>query len=180
MTTNSKTWGIGLGRTGTTSLCEALGILGYNRVVHNPTFEDLLTADAAADNGCIIYYKFVDYKYSGSKFVLTLRNMESWLESMKFLHSHIAKVTNKDNLPILRRMLIYETVDYDRDKYVEAYLRHHEDVRRYFRERPNDLLEINIIDGEGWEKLCPFLGLPTPSVPFPHSNTKRDLVSRFK
>lgn len=60
-----KAWGIGLGRTGTTSLCDAFRMLGYKRVVHNPTFNDLLSANAAADNGCILYYKFLDFIPTG-------------------------------------------------------------------------------------------------------------------
>lgn len=79
-------------------------------------------------------------------------------------------------LRTLRRMVLYETVDFERDKYVEAYKRHHDDVRRYFRKRPSDLLEINIIEGEGWEKLCPFLGLPIPDMSFPRSNTRSDWI----
>jgi hypothetical protein len=41
-------------------------------------------------------------------------------------------------------------------------------VKEYFRDRPDDLLVMNICAGEGWEKLCPFLGLAIPKVKFPH------------
>ncbi len=67
----SRCWGIGLGRTGTTSLCEAFSTLGYRRVMHNPPFEALQTADAGADNGVTIFYKYLDYIHPGSKFILT-------------------------------------------------------------------------------------------------------------
>ena len=36
--------------------------------------------------------------------------------------------------------------------------------------RPGDFLVINIPAGEGWDKLCPFLGLPVPDAPFPLKN----------
>ena len=55
--------------------------------------------------------------------------------------------------------------------------RHHDDVHRYFMNRPDDLLEMNIIDGDGWERLSPFLGLPAPAAPFPHLN-QRGLADR--
>ena len=71
-------------------------------------------------------------------------------------------------------MHIYESVTFDRDKFVAAYHRHHENVRRYFKNRPADLLEMNIVDGEGWGKLCPFLELPIPAEPFPHANKRTD------
>ena len=70
-------------------------------------------------------------------------------------------------------MTLYESVIFDAEKFSAAYHRHHADVRRYFADRPDDLLEMNIIEGDGWEKLCPFLGLPTPAVPFPHLNRRK-------
>ena len=45
------------------------------------------------------------------------------------------------------------------------------DARGYFsKNRPNDLLVMNICDGEGWEVLCPFLNKPIPNVIFPKKN----------
>ncbi len=162
-----KAWVIGLGRTGTHSYCEALRILGYRKVIHNPSFEELAEIDAAADNGCTIFYKYLDYKYPNSKCILSLRDLDPWLESAKYIHDN-SPLSREDDVPIQRRMLLYETVEFDRDKFIEAYHRHHADVRRYFKDRPDDLLEMNIADGDGWEKLCPFLGIPVPQVPFPH------------
>jgi 3'(2'), 5'-bisphosphate nucleotidase len=43
----------------------------------------------------------------------------------------------------------------------------------YFKDRPQDLLVIDVTAGEGWEKLCPFLGKPTPDIPFPKANVTR-------
>ncbi|MEM6598284.1 MAG: sulfotransferase, partial [Cyanobacteria bacterium P01_C01_bin.69] len=81
--------------------------------------------------------------------------------------------TDKD-IAILRRMHIYESVTFDRGKFIDAYHRYHADVRRYFKDRPNDLLEMNIVEGEGWEKLCPFLEMPVPEAAFPHRNKRTD------
>ncbi|MGE0716567.1 MAG: sulfotransferase family protein [Alphaproteobacteria bacterium] len=161
-------WGIGLGRTGTTSLCAALRLLGYRRVVHNPRFEQLARIDAASDNGCTIFYKYLDRRHPGSKFVLTIRDLEPWLESARYIHDTIPVGGPQADIMIMRRMMLYETVAYDRDRFAAAWERHHADVRRYFRDRPDDLLELRMMDGEGWERLCPFLGLPAPDDPFPH------------
>jgi hypothetical protein len=167
-----RCWGIGLGRTGTHSLCDALQILGYKNVIHNPTFEQLRIAGAGADNGVTIYFKYLDYKYPNSKFVLTMRGLEDWLESIQYI-SEKHPVPPQDNDEIIkRRMLIYEAVEYDHEKFTRAYIRHYDEVRRYFRDRPTDLLEMNMMAGDGWEKLCPFLGLPVPAAPFPHSNRR--------
>ncbi len=59
-------------------------------------------------------------------------------------------------------------------EFIETYYRHHEDVRKYFHNRPDDLLEMDITAGDGWEKLCPFLGLSIPSQPFRESNKRKD------
>lgn len=167
-----KAWDIGLPRTGTTTFCEAIKLLGYKRVKHNPRLEHLSELDAASDAGCVIYYKYLDYKYPNSKFVLCTRDLDSWLASAEFIYTKYPS-TDRD-IAILRRMMIYETVVFNREKFIDAYHRHHADVRRYFKDRPQDLLEIDIISGEGWEKLCPFLEIPVPDVPFPHSNKRTD------
>jgi len=44
---------------------------------------------------------------------------------------------------------------------MKAYRRHHESVVEYFNDRPRDLLVLNIIEGEGWDKLCRFLKSPS-------------------
>ena len=54
--------------------------------------------------------------------------------------------------------------------YVERYERHQREVIEYFRDRPADLLMLDLTRGEGWGKLCPFLGLSIPGAPFPHAN----------
>jgi hypothetical protein len=171
-----RAWGIGLGRTGTSSFCESLRILGYKNVVHNPTFEELPLLDGAADNGCTIFYKYLDYKFPDSKFILLTRDLKSWLDSAEYIHGH-EPVDRAKDLMIMRRMLLYETIVFDKAKFTVAYHRHHEDVRRYFRDRPNDLLEMDITAGDGWEKLCPFLGLSIPEVPFRKTNQRKDGIT---
>lgn len=171
-----RAWGIGLGRTGTTSFCESLKILGYKNVVHNPTFEQLRELDGAADNGCAIFFKYLDYKFPDSKFVLLTRDLQSWLDSAEYIHGH-TPVSRSEDLVIMRRMLLYGTVVFDRQKFIVAYERHHDDVRNYFKNRPDDLLEMRIPDGDGWEVLCPFLGLPIPEQPFGNKNQRVDGIT---
>ncbi|WLE95560.1 MAG: sulfotransferase [Candidatus Electrothrix communis] len=171
-----RAWGIGLGRTGTTSFCNALRVLGYQNVVHNPAFEELKDLDGAADNGCTIFYKYLDYKFPGSKFVLLTRDLNPWLDSAEYIHGY-NPVDRSEDLVIMRRMLLYGTVVFEKDKFIETYHRHHEEVRNYFKDRPSDLLEMDITTGDGWEKLCPFLGLPVPNQPFRAMNQRKDGVT---
>ena len=44
----------------------------------------------------------------------------------------------------------------------------------HFKERPEALLVLRITEGDGWEKLCPFLGQKIPRMPFPHANKAND------
>jgi hypothetical protein len=173
-----KCWGVGISRTGTTSLCEALRLLGYESIRHNPDFSELKTLDGGADLGVIVFYKYLDYKYPGSKFVLTLRDdLEAWLRSTEYIFGVYPVRSRSDDVAIMRRMAVFETVRFDREKFIAAYHRHNDDVRRYFAQRPGDLLEMSLTAGEGWEKLCPFLGRPIPDVPFPHLNARNETAA---
>ena len=48
--------------------------------------------------------------------------------------------------------------------------KHDNDVKEYFKDRPNDLLVLNIIGGDTPDKLWSFIGLHNPPKTFPHSN----------
>jgi hypothetical protein len=50
-------------------------------------------------------------------------------------------------------------------------------VHRYFADRPRDLVVMHIIDGQGWEVLCPFLGVAVPGVPFPRRNARTPVAA---
>ena len=62
--------------------------------------------------------------------------------------------------------------DYERrrQQIIDEHLERYREVRAYFADRKDDLLIMSITAGEGWEKLCPFLGMPIPEVPFPRVN----------
>ncbi|WP_243439854.1 sulfotransferase family protein [Fundidesulfovibrio soli] len=168
-----RCWGVGLSRTGTTTFCQAMRVLGYAQVAHNPNFDQLRSLHAAADNNVAIYFKYLDYKFPQSKFILTIRDLDSWLHSIQYiLDKHPVTSLNEDE-PIKRRMLLYGDVKFDRDLFIRAYFRHYDAVRSYFRLRPNDLIEVDFTKGDGWDKICPFLELPVPDVEFPHLNMRK-------
>jgi hypothetical protein len=176
-----KVLGIGLGRTGTMSLARALEILGY-KTKHCPGFyldaagklcisqEDIEQYEALTDEPTILVYKEVDRRYPDGKFILTVREMASWWTSIwnngTALREWRAKLPA---VPVLHQAL-YGTATLDRAMYEAAYRQHVRDVQAYFRDRPHDLLVMDICAGEGWGKLCPFLGKPVPGVPFPRLN----------
>jgi hypothetical protein len=65
------------------------------------------------------------------------------------------------------------------DIYVARYERHNKEVLEYFAKRPDDLLVFDLPKGDGWDKLCPFLGHDVPDEPFPHAN-KASLSRKLK
>lgn len=62
--------------------------------------------------------------------------------------------------------------------FLERYRRHNDEVGRYFRNRPEDILTMDITRGDGWDPLCGFLGRDRPAVAFPRLNTKGNRLGR--
>jgi len=94
MNNKVKIFGIGLPRTGTTSLHNALKSLGI-KSKHFPfklytSFDDKLLGDydLFVDSPIQLIYKLLDDKFPESKFILTTRSLDSWLESMEWLFEH--------------------------------------------------------------------------------------------
>lgn len=170
MTRNPHCWGIVLARTGNTSLCEARRLLGYASVQQDPAFDALRELEGAAGNTVILHFKYLDFVFPGSRFVLTTRPLRGWLQSMERSHVHNPRPIEGQHERIARRMAIYEAVGCEEGVLSSSFQRHHDEVRRYFAHRPSDLLELNIANGERWERLCPFLGVPQPDFAFPDLN----------
>lgn len=181
-----KIFGIGLSRTGTKSLTAALKILGY-RISHYPcdkkTFKELSTGiynlsilekcDGITDITVVPFFPQVDRIYPASRFILTLREKESWLDSME---KHFAVNPLSNILPDFlyerktRRFLraaVYGIYTFNRERMSYVFDAHLTKVREYFHDRKEKLLEMDITAGEGWEKLCPFVDRDIPEKSFP-------------
>ncbi len=182
-----KVFGVGLSKTGTSSLTEALNQLGV-RSIHYPyderTYNELRDGNyklsileeyqGVIDLPVVPFYAQLDRIYPNSKFILTVREKDAWLRSCE-LHWRLM-MGWWDNFPQFRRFhefisaCVYGTLKFNCERFAYVYDTHVRNVREYFKDRPGDLLVIDICGGEGWEKLCPFLGLPIPAAPFPHAN----------
>ena len=166
-----RVFGIGLSRTGTTSLTNALNALKISSA-HCPwTHDDVAAHQSATDTSIAIGMAYLDAMYPRSKFILTVRSdIEAWLNSCEWLW----KTHLRHQHPFHQKIhkALYDTVDFDREKFRAAYERHTAEVMRVFKGREYDLLIMDIAAGDGWEKLCPFLGLPVPEQKFPHANQK--------
>jgi len=134
----------------------------------------LITAvDAATDTTVAAWYRELDAEYPGSKFILTLRRLCDWLDSCAALWQ--AYLDGFDELATEVHRLLYGRIDFDRTTFTTAYIRHVDGVLSHFMGRDQDLLLIDICQGEGWERLCPFLGFDIVATAFPRSNARADL-----
>ena len=180
-TSKSKIFGIGLSKTGTTSLANALQILGYktkdNMGIVKYAAGDVSSVDldlvdafeALTDTPIPSFYRELDVRYPGSKFILTVRDSEGWLKSCKKQFTpRFAGIQTDAH----KRLFIdlYGTDAFDEQGFARGYERFVSGVREYFKNRQGDLLIIDIAAGEGWGKLCPFLERPVPDIPFPKAN----------
>ena len=163
-----KIFGIGLTRTGTTSLTEALKILGYS-VKHLPmSYEDIKNHDTSTDTPVAARFPVLDVFYPNSKFILTRRDKDSWIESA-------ASLTRTENDPLWLlecRAILYQTVIFNRDKFLKAYDRYHNFVYNYFIDRQNDFIILDLNDNNKWEKLCNFLHKKIPNKKYPQLNQR--------
>jgi 3'-phosphoadenosine 5'-phosphosulfate (PAPS) 3'-phosphatase len=176
-----KIFGIGLSKTGTTSLARALEILGYRTrdymgvTKYTPgdlssvDLEEIEANDAFTDTPIPSFYRELDTAFPGSKFILTVRDKEGWLRSCKKqFNQKLAAKQNEASIRVFEDL--YGTAVFDEEHFSAGYDRFISSVEAYFKDSPEDLLILNVSAGEGWEKLCPFLGKPIPDVPFPKAN----------
>ena len=178
-----KVFGIGLNKTGTSSLTAALGVLGY-RAFHNslPGLREARISarvDDAIDNGrpplhhlwrmrrydaffdvraVERHFEHFDTAYPGAKFILHTRELGSWLDSRE---KHVKR-------NIERGIVTWTSVD--RAGWEVERAEQHARVRAHFADRPADLLELDVIASPGWSPLVEFLGVSTPAIDFPHAN----------
>jgi len=183
---NQKVFCIGFHKTGTSSLAVAFQIMGYRvcrrlgplqdlipdknliELIRNQQTQEILKAikpyDAFCDNPWPLFYKEIDVFYPGSKFILTIREENSWLKSVlqyfKNSETEIREIIYGKASPIENEVI-----------YLERYRKHNAEVLAYFKNRPDDLLIIDIEKEENqWTTLCQFLEKEIPNQEFPHRN----------
>ena len=121
------------------------------------------------DSPWFLLYKEIDQAYPNSKFILTLRK-DSKAHAMSTWH-HARRNGKRVDSEKEERLMITQ----------QRYEKHNSEVREYFSNRPNDLLEVCWENNDGWDKVCSFLGVDKPTIAFPHANAKpKGLLSPLK
>lgn len=188
---HQRVFGIGLSKTATTSLGQALNMLGI-RTIHYPqdeqTYKELTGGmyqlsiledyQGVVDTPVVPYYAQLDKVYPDSKFILTIREKASWLRSMQhhweIMQDWWARDIQFRKFTQFICASVYGTLGFNEDRLIYVYETHIQNVREYFRGRPEHLLVMDICGGDGWEVLCSFLGCSIPDMPFPHLNSRTD------
>jgi hypothetical protein len=163
---------IGLPKTGTTSINTALNILEF-KSIHDPVSQtlSLLNGDNkpikelslkcdAFSGGCCICYKQLDKLFPDSTFILSTRELESWLCSCNRWFRIGAPSE-------IRKAIFKDHGRFNRNIFIDVYNEHIDNVKKYFKDR--DLLIFDI-EKDRWNELCGFLNKEIPDNKFPHEN----------
>ncbi|KAL6065311.1 Sulfotransferase family protein [Balamuthia mandrillaris] len=191
--TPPKVFGLGLSKTGTTSLKEALQVLGVNCHKQTGIMNDVFTSrhqpfsidvirrfdqlESVTDLPLPYFFEELAFIYPDAKFVLTVRDPASWWRSFE-AHIERNKISSSGSTEGVRqnlRILHYGGVNPSQYVAVKAFLRHNQLVQSLIP--PERLLVLDVAKegetGEAFAKLCRFLGVAEskcPSGAFPHAN----------
>ena len=193
-----KIFGIGLSRTGTTSLTEALNLLGYVTIhFTNPVtrkiidLEDIFYYDAFTDSPIAFRFEELYFLFPNAKFIYTERDLAEWVNSSSNLYKprHFSTtqemkrwLNQKCNKTFSKRSWNYDptyigaygSLYANYPTWEDAYAAFDKRVTNFFEDKPSEkLLKINICAGEGWSKICNFLNVPIPEQSFPYYNKEK-------
>ena len=192
--------GAGLGRTGTSSLKQAIERLTgepcyhmtetfgkpevtetWHRAVRGqmPDWPVFLAGYAATLDwpACTFWRELAD-AYPDAPVLLSKRSSaETWWESMEQTIVRALGSPTTDEQHARQRALTTDLLEQHlgrgwrtREACIEAYERHNAEVRAGVV--PDRLVEWQ--PGDGWAPLCDALGEPVPDEPFPHTNTAEE------
>ncbi len=194
-TNSTKVFCLGFQKTGTTSVDWVLQDMGYrvskaykqtdgkfSKTLENMDLSEIKRVselfDAFQDIPWFLYYKEFDQWYPGSKFILTIRDNKSWWNS--FL-----RYFRTEYYPLFKYVYGFNNPIGNRDAIVERYEEHNNGILEYFKDRPDDLLVLEVGEEKALEKISDFLNRETSYEKMPHKNAvlsvpKKDLWGALK
>lgn len=165
-----------MARTGTTSLHQAMLQLGLRSAPSSVALLDgvdhefIARHDTFFDNPVPFRYQVLDRAYPDSRWIVTQRPLEPWLDSMRWLFG-----PGLDRLDPATRALgdrvhrnVYGIDTFDADALRGVYTRHYDHLATWIIGRPHIWLHLEA--GLRWEPICELLKLPQPKADFPHAN----------
>ncbi|HWF77491.1 MAG TPA: sulfotransferase [Caulobacteraceae bacterium] len=197
-----KIVGSGLGRTGTKSMQTALAMLGFGPCHHmvevfmhpesmalwvdaaegRPNWDEIFKDyQSAVDYPTAAYWKQIADHYPDAKVLHTVRDPDKWFESTQAtIFAQASPAVGGAGGDDLRTRFfngfmgpIREHLA-DRAWMTDYFRRHTEEVKAAVP--PERLLVYEV--GEGWPRLCEFLGVPVPAEPYPSENSRQEFIAR--
>jgi Sulfotransferase domain len=194
-----KVIGAGFGRTGTDSLREALGMLGFGPCHHmlevignedqtrmwravaqgaTPDWNQLFAGYASCvDWPSAHYWRALIEFYPEAKVVLTYRSAESWWKSFEqTILTGLRMSTDPKSLglALIRDQVFGGRAD-DREHAIAVY---EENVRAVKATVPPERLLVHNL-GDGWSPLCAHLGVSVPPEAYPSRNNASDFQDKL-
>lgn len=179
---------ISLAKTGTTSLCNAMRLLGY-RTTHGVPSKYKADTLRRLQRGNVEMPWFAEYDFVGNVFGFAFQDLHRAYPAAQFIYlerpisaivastqrqlaRHKPKLNNVQiQLDVFLRICniksVYAVSD---ERLFDLFVNNRLEVQQYFRGN-SQFLRMSI--KHGWEPLCKFLGRPIPDLPFPHDNKSR-------
>ena len=193
--------GAGLGRTATFSLKFALEQLGFGPCYHmsevfagarrnvplwldaidgRPDWDAIFDGFASTtDYPACTYWRELAAHYPAAKVVLTVRDPDSWFDSVSETIFSEAMQGSLAGSPLgdMMQGVIFDAFGdrvRDREFMTEWFIRRNRDV---IDSLPAERLLV-FSPKDGWEPLCAFLGVAVPDGPFPRVNSRDEISAK--
>jgi len=196
--------GAGFGRTGTHSLGLALEQLGFgpcynmHEVAKNPGHRELWNRiidgkqvdwhslfssyKSTVEWPGVAFFEEIFQQFPDAKVILTLRDPESWYESVQNtifealeLSAHNPDLGKRESQGLTRRLILEYTFGnryWEKEHVIEVYRNH---IQRVIKVVPQErLLQYDVKDG--WKPLCDYFQKSIPVEPFPRLNERSDFI----
>ncbi len=184
-----KVIGVGLNKTGTSTLKTCMKLWGFNHCTfdlgafnayRNNDWEYLKRIADEHDSfenwpWALMYDRMYNW-YPDAKFILSVRkNAETWFKSLSRHGKRIGPLVDYE-------LYIYGYADPDENKqaHIDYYHKHNQMVETFFAGQSDKLLKVCWENGHGWNELSQFLQLRPPQEDFPHSNKTPSLYEELE
>ncbi|TXE17101.1 sulfotransferase [Psychroserpens burtonensis] len=183
-----KVFIVGFQKTGTTSLEQALQLLGYsvyggdkNLMKYNDTADlkryikkTLTDWDAVQDMPWPLFYKELYDVYPDAKYILTIRDTDKWIRSMVTYFASI-------RFPLHRKIYGVPCAEGYESRYKAFYENNNREILKFFENKSNFLV-METGKNFNYPVLCSFLNIEqVPQDEFPHArNSKKRKLPNYK
>lgn len=165
-----KVFAIGFNKTGTTSIHQLFKTHGYRashaREWRNTRHPSIFMKYDAFSDGVPDDFRRLDKQYPGSKFILNVRDLDTWIDSrINYIHRKFPR-----GLELWDPFSDWNIFNSSLMEWVLQRNRYHAQVLQHFITRPEYLITINYVrDPQAADKISRFIGQSTSSEK-PHIN----------